>query len=145
MKNSFLKIKAFVFAHKIISVIILAVVMYGGYWIYGNLTSTGGETRYVLTAVTKGTIVSSITGLVLAFLSYTILQLINPNLTTIHVPQMATIASPGGINYGETWGNIGTGGTTADGALGGAVGDDRDGAEPGLQRRMGVGDMDFEG
>ena len=62
MKNSFLKIKAFVFAHKIISVIILAVVMYGGYWIYGNLTSTGGETRYVLTAVTKGTIVSSITG-----------------------------------------------------------------------------------
>ncbi|MCX6713899.1 MAG: efflux RND transporter periplasmic adaptor subunit, partial [Candidatus Vogelbacteria bacterium] len=56
------KIKKTVFAHKIISVIVLAVVLGGGYWTYGKLTDTSGETKYVISAVEKGTIVSVITG-----------------------------------------------------------------------------------
>jgi RND family efflux transporter MFP subunit len=61
MKNFFLKIKAYALAHKIISIIILAGILYAGYWIYGNITSTTGETQYVTTTVQKGTIISSIT------------------------------------------------------------------------------------
>ncbi len=61
MKNFFLKIKALALAHKIISIIILVVVLYAGYWIYGNITSTAGETQYITTTVQKGTIISSIT------------------------------------------------------------------------------------
>lgn len=50
----------YVSAHKIISVIVLAAVLFGGYWEYGNLTSTSSETRYVLSTVATGTIVASV-------------------------------------------------------------------------------------
>ena len=58
MKKLWLKIKA----HKIISVIILLVILFAGYKVYGYLTDISGETRYVISAVEKGTIVSVISG-----------------------------------------------------------------------------------
>ncbi|MFA6353628.1 MAG: efflux RND transporter periplasmic adaptor subunit [Candidatus Paceibacterota bacterium] len=61
MKNFFLKIKAFAIAHKIISIIIIIAVLYGGYSIYIKITSSAGETQYITTKVQKGTIISSIT------------------------------------------------------------------------------------
>ncbi len=62
MKNYFDKIKAYIFLHKVWSAIILIAVLLVGYWGYGKMTSTSGETRYVLAAVTKGTIISSVSG-----------------------------------------------------------------------------------
>ncbi|MCX6752514.1 MAG: efflux RND transporter periplasmic adaptor subunit [Candidatus Nomurabacteria bacterium] len=62
MKNFFGKIKAYVVAHKITSAVILIVVLLIGYWGYNKLTSTAGETRYITSKVTKGTIVSSVAG-----------------------------------------------------------------------------------
>jgi HlyD family secretion protein len=62
MKNYLNKIKAYIFLHKIISLIVLVVVLYLGYWGYGKITSTTGETQYITTTVQKGTIVSSVTG-----------------------------------------------------------------------------------
>jgi HlyD family secretion protein len=62
MKKFIDKIKLYVVAHKIISVIALILIILIGYWGYSKATSTTGETRYVLSKVTKGTIVSSVTG-----------------------------------------------------------------------------------
>ena len=62
IKNFFNKIKSYILSHKILSIIILIVVVLFGYWIYGKITSTTGETRYVTGAVTKGTIISSVAG-----------------------------------------------------------------------------------
>ncbi|MFA6338992.1 MAG: efflux RND transporter periplasmic adaptor subunit [Candidatus Paceibacterota bacterium] len=62
MKNLFLKIKTYAIAHKIISIVVLIILVYGSYWSYNKLTSTSGETRYVLDTVKKGTIISSVTG-----------------------------------------------------------------------------------
>ena len=62
MKNIFFKIRTFVLAHKIWSSMGLLVLLYGGYREYKNLTSTAGETRYVLAMVTKGTIITTVTG-----------------------------------------------------------------------------------
>src|ERR1035437_7042737 len=56
------KIKNYIIAHKIMSVIVVLLVLYAGYFIYGKLTSTAGDTRYVLSAVKKGVIISSIDG-----------------------------------------------------------------------------------
>ena len=55
-------VKNFILKHKIISFIIILVLIVGGYWEYKSLTSTSGESRYVLAAVSKGTIISSVTG-----------------------------------------------------------------------------------
>ena len=45
------------------TIIIFFIIVIGvGYWAYKRYANTSGETRYVLTAVKKGTIVSSITG-----------------------------------------------------------------------------------
>ncbi len=52
--------KYFVFAHKIISTVVLVVVLGGGYWVYTARTSTSGETRYILGTVQKGTVIASI-------------------------------------------------------------------------------------
>jgi HlyD family secretion protein len=62
MKIYFAKIKAYIIKHKVISVVILAGILLLGYWGYGKITSTSGETRYVLAAATKGTIISSVSG-----------------------------------------------------------------------------------
>jgi len=55
-------IKNFIFKHKIISLIIILILLGGGYWGYKSLTNTSGQTRYVLAAAIKGTITSSVSG-----------------------------------------------------------------------------------
>lgn len=40
----------------------IVVLIYGSYWGYGKITSTAGETRYILAAVEKGTIIASVSG-----------------------------------------------------------------------------------
>lgn len=62
MKNFLNKIKVYATTHKITSTVLVIIIILIGYWVYNNITSTTGETRYVLGAVTKGTIVSSVTG-----------------------------------------------------------------------------------
>ena len=53
--------RQFVVSHKWWSAIIALVVLFVGWQLYGNLTSTAGETRYILSTVQTGTIVSSVT------------------------------------------------------------------------------------
>ncbi|MFA5022755.1 MAG: HlyD family efflux transporter periplasmic adaptor subunit [Candidatus Paceibacterota bacterium] len=56
------RLKNFAFDHKVISLIIILVVIFVGYKIYGYFTNTSGETRYVISAVQKGTIISAVSG-----------------------------------------------------------------------------------
>ena len=60
--NFFVKVKDFIFKHKIISGIIVLCLLGGGYWWYSASTNTSGVTRYVLAAATNGTIISSVSG-----------------------------------------------------------------------------------
>ncbi|MDR3519738.1 MAG: efflux RND transporter periplasmic adaptor subunit [Candidatus Pacebacteria bacterium] len=87
MKNFFSKIKLYVFTHKIISTIIVVLIVGIGYWGYGKITSTGGTTRYVLSPVTSGTIVSSITdsGQVSALNQINITPTVSGALTEVNV------------------------------------------------------------
>lgn len=62
MKNYFLKAKSFAISHKIWTGIIVLAVIWGGNSLYGKLTSTAGETRYVTAVVAKETLVTAITG-----------------------------------------------------------------------------------
>ena len=62
MANFVNKIKLSITTHKIISIIGLLVVLFVGHLVYAKITSTTGDTRYLTTKVTKGTIVSSVTG-----------------------------------------------------------------------------------
>lgn len=48
--------------HKITSAILLMIIIGAGYFVYGKITGTTGETRYVLSPVSKSTIVSSVAG-----------------------------------------------------------------------------------
>jgi HlyD family secretion protein len=56
------KIKLFIGAHKITSIIVLVIIIAGSYWGYQKITSTSGDTRYVTANVQKGTVISSISG-----------------------------------------------------------------------------------
>lgn len=58
----FEKCSAFAKAHKITSAMIVVAVLGAGYYGYGALTSTTGETRYVLATASKGTVIAAITG-----------------------------------------------------------------------------------
>ncbi len=60
--NYLISIKKYLLAHKIVSAVILVAIAGGGYWGYGKLTSTSGETRYVVAMAQKGTLVVSVTG-----------------------------------------------------------------------------------
>lgn len=57
-----LTFRAYVVAHKIIASVLALVVVWGVYAGYGKLTSTAGETRYVVAQAEKGTLVASLTG-----------------------------------------------------------------------------------
>ena len=48
--------------HKILAVILVIVILGGGYYAYSKLNSGTTETRYVLAAVQKGTLVASVSG-----------------------------------------------------------------------------------
>jgi len=54
--------KTYAAAHRVITAVVLALAVFGGYRAYTALTSTAGETQYVTAAAAKGTIVVSITG-----------------------------------------------------------------------------------
>lgn len=58
----FQNFKQFVAAHKFISFIIILAVIGLIYFAYNKFTNTDGEPRYILTAVEKGTLTSSISG-----------------------------------------------------------------------------------
>jgi HlyD family secretion protein len=49
-------------AHKILSGIIIIALLWGGYWEYGQLTSTSGQTTYTVGVVTRGTVISTVSG-----------------------------------------------------------------------------------
>ena len=54
------KVLRIIFQHKIIVIIIIFALIGGGYFEYKKITSTSAETRYVLAAVQKGTLINSI-------------------------------------------------------------------------------------
>jgi HlyD family secretion protein len=56
----FQKIKSFAISHKIWSGIIIIALIFIGYYTFGNKTSA--ETRYVMSTVAKGTVITSVTG-----------------------------------------------------------------------------------
>jgi HlyD family secretion protein len=58
----FQKIKKFLFKHKVLSIIAILLLAYGGYKAYIALTTKAGETQYVLASVEKGTIITAVTG-----------------------------------------------------------------------------------
>ena len=61
MKPTFMqKIKNFIVTHKILSLVVVLVLVYGGYTLFGKKTTT--ETRYVTSLAVNGTVVSSVTG-----------------------------------------------------------------------------------
>ncbi len=56
------KIRTYARAHKVVSGVVLFVVLFLGYTEYKSLTSTAGETRYVVSNVQKGALVVSVAG-----------------------------------------------------------------------------------
>jgi HlyD family secretion protein len=52
---------AYAKAHKIIATIIVLVVLYGGYYVYGRLTAPSTATRYVTTTAATSTVVATMT------------------------------------------------------------------------------------
>jgi len=60
--NKLKKIKSYIVAHKVMSIIILIIILAIGYWGYKKITNTSGDTRYIISKVEKGTIVASVTG-----------------------------------------------------------------------------------
>ncbi|MEK7576313.1 MAG: efflux RND transporter periplasmic adaptor subunit [Patescibacteria group bacterium] len=56
------KIKIFIVKHKLAIAIALIAIASISYWGYGKLTDTSGETRYITSTVSKGTIIVSVTG-----------------------------------------------------------------------------------
>src|ERR1035437_5812036 len=87
------KIKSYIVAHKIISTVIAIVIIGIGYWTYNNLTSTSGETRYVSSPVTTGTIISSVddSGQVSAFNQIAINPTVSGTLTGVNVTSGETV------------------------------------------------------
>ncbi|MFA5048162.1 MAG: efflux RND transporter periplasmic adaptor subunit [Patescibacteria group bacterium] len=56
------KIRKVIWRHKIISVIVLIIIIVGGYFAYTKIAGSATQTSYVLGAVTRGTIVSTVSG-----------------------------------------------------------------------------------
>jgi len=93
MKNLIEKIKLYIVAHKIISTIVIIVILGIGYWGYGKITNTSGETRYVLAKVATGTIISSVddSGQVSALNQITINPTVSGTLTSVNVTPGETV------------------------------------------------------
>ncbi len=60
--NTYSLVKNYAISHKIISTIIALAILGTGYYTYGKLTSTTGETRYVTAIAKKQTIISTVSG-----------------------------------------------------------------------------------
>ncbi len=54
--------QAFLLRHKIWSTVGAVVIIICAWWLYGSLTSTTGQTRYVLGTVSQSTIISTVSG-----------------------------------------------------------------------------------
>ncbi len=52
--------KKYALAHKVMSTIAVAVILGGGYFVYGKVFTASAETRYVLGVVAKGTLIASV-------------------------------------------------------------------------------------
>ncbi len=59
-KINFPKIKTYVLAHKVISVVVLLIIIFIGYKIISGLGNTSGEIKYVVGTVEKGNLLSSV-------------------------------------------------------------------------------------
>lgn len=59
IKNSIVN---FIRTRKILSFIVLALLLGGGYWVYAKTTSTAGTASYVLSKVSRGDIITTISG-----------------------------------------------------------------------------------
>lgn len=62
MKHFFTSISKYAKAHKFAAFLVVVVVLGGGYYVYGKVTATPTETRYVLASASRETIVSSVSG-----------------------------------------------------------------------------------
>jgi len=62
IQEMYKKILAWAVQHRVWAGVIILAILYSGYLAYGKLTATPAETRYVTAIVTKGTVISSITG-----------------------------------------------------------------------------------
>lgn len=62
LKTIWAAVKRFAKAHKAISIVIAVVIIGAGYIGYNHLKSGTVETRYVLATVTKGTLITNVTG-----------------------------------------------------------------------------------
>ena len=58
----FKKLFRLILHHKFIFSIVVVALVGGGYWGYGKLNANENEIKYVLGAVTKGTLIASISG-----------------------------------------------------------------------------------
>jgi len=56
------KIIKLISSHKIIAVLVLLALSYGGYWGYKKMTDTSGQATYLLAQIKKGTITASVSG-----------------------------------------------------------------------------------
>ena len=84
------------FAIGIAGIFATMVIMYGG---FKYLTSRGDKG---VAGKGKDYIVGAATGLALVFLSYTIVSLVNPNLTVITMPTMSSIKDNSGIDLNKS-------------------------------------------
>ena len=62
MKNFFSKIKTYISTHRTVILIVFVIILIVGYSVYKKMTNTNTETRYVMAAVAKGTIISTVSG-----------------------------------------------------------------------------------
>ncbi len=60
--DALVKIKKYTLKHKIISLVVLILIVAGGYFGYKYFNKESAQTRYILSAVEKGTITTSISG-----------------------------------------------------------------------------------
>jgi len=58
----FSKLRGYIISHKIVSILIIVVVIFGGYFWYKNSQSGSTVTKYVIEKATDGTITSSVSG-----------------------------------------------------------------------------------
>ncbi len=62
MKNTAKRVASYVWSHKVASAIYLLIILVIIFFISSKLNSSSSQTKYVLGAVTKGTLISSVTG-----------------------------------------------------------------------------------
>src|ERR1700690_644445 len=93
MSSLFTSIKKYALAHKFISVVVVVVVLGGSWYVYTKLTSTTGQTRYVLGTVAQGTIISTLSesGQVTASDQLTITPQVSGQITHIYVKPGAQV------------------------------------------------------